>query len=63
MTACVYKKVLALKKIQCYHLYIGPGPCVGELIHIYISCCESLQGQLCLSVKIQDGLLLDEVGK
>lgn len=48
---------------MCYHLHIRPGPCVGELVHIYISCCESLQGQLSLSVIIHDGLFLDEVGK
>lgn len=45
------------------HLHIRPGPCVGQLVYIHVSCCESLQRQLCLSVIIQDGLLLNEAGK
>lgn len=48
---------------MCYHLHIRPGPRVGELVYIHISRRESLQGQLRLSVIIQDGLLLDEAGK
>lgn len=45
------------------HLHIRPRPCVCEMIYINISGGESVQGQLCLSVIIQDGLTLNEAGK
>lgn len=45
------------------HLHIRPRPCICEMIYINISGGESVQGQLCLSVIIQDGLTLNEAGK
>lgn len=45
------------------HLHIRPRPRISEMIYIDISSGEFLQGQLCLSVKIQDGLMLNEAGK
>lgn len=54
------KAICTYIKIFIHHLHIRPCPRVGELVYIYISCCESLQGQLRLSVIIQDGLPLNE---
>lgn len=45
------------------YLNIRPGPCIGELVDIYISYCESLQGLFCFSVIIQRRLLFNEVRK
>lgn len=45
------------------YLHVGPGPGVGELVDIYVSHRESLQGLLRLSVIIQRRLPVDEGGK
>ena len=55
---------LALQHIViCYHLHVRPGPCISELVYIHVPWGESLQGQLCLPVEVQDGLALDEAGE
>lgn len=51
------------KNTHMLYLHIRPGPCIGELVDIYIPYCESLQGLFCFSVIIQRRLLLNEVRK